>query len=121
MLAFTLNSINAYRPTKSSHHNIGYELYASEDIRIKANSRSKVNTDVSFSFPVGYCGILLSIPDLAENYKIDVSTSVVNSRDRCIGPLVINNSPEDIYIFKGDKIALLVVQKFYDSLYLIQI
>ena len=121
MLTYTLKSVNAFKPTKRSFNEVGYEIYSSEDKRIPAKGRNLVATDLCFNFPVGYCGLLISIPELAAEQNVDVGYSTVKSGSESINVLLINNSDVDLYIFKGNKIAMMLIQKFYDSIFIIEI
>ena len=114
MLHFKLNSQNAREPVKMYCRDVGFELYSAEDKTIQAKSRELVETDLSFTFPFGYYGFIISLPDLALK-KIDVSYSSVENEVDSIKILVINNSDEDFKVNKGDRIALMIVNKYYDN------
>ena len=114
MLHFKLNSKNAKEPMKMFCRDVGFELYSSEEKTIPANSRELIETDLSFTFPFGYYGFIISLPDLALK-KIDVSYSSIENEIESIKILVINNSDEDLKVHKGDRIALMIVNKYYDN------
>ena len=114
MLHFKLNSNNAKEPMKMFCRDVGFELYSSEEKTIPAQSRELIDTDLSFTFPFGYYGFIISLPDLALK-KIDVSYSSIENEIESIKILVINNSDEDYKVNKGDRIALMIVNKYYDN------
>ncbi len=114
MLHFKLNSQNAKEPVKMYCKDVGFEIFSSENKKIPAKSRELVETDLSFTFPFGYYGFIISLPDLALK-KIDVSYSSIENEIESIKILVINNSDEDFNVDKGDRIALMIVNKYYDN------
>ncbi len=114
MLHFKLKSDNAKEPMKLYCRDVGFELFSSEDKTIPSKHRELVETDLSFTFPFGYYGFIISLPDLALK-KIDVSYSSIENEIESIKILVINNSDEDFKVYKGDRIALMIVNKYYDN------
>ena len=120
MMSYHLNSVNASKPTKGLFTDATYEIYCSEDCKIPVNERVIIKTDIGFTFPPRYCGVLLSNPELSKG-KIDMINSVVNSGGKSIEVLLINNSCNDFYVFKGDKIALMLIQKYFDHFFMYEI
>src|SRR5882762_1390619 len=102
MLSYKLHTVNATFPLKPENPDIVHEIYSAEDKIIPAKSRAFIETDISFSFPNGYYGLLLSIPELAQTYSIDVVNSIVQSGEKPIKVLICNNSEIDFVVYKRD-------------------
>ena len=100
-------------PKTINIRDVGYELYSSQDINILPNSRALVKTDLKFTFPFGYYGLIVSLPELAIK-SIDNSSSVIENEIDAIEILVINNSNDVFTVNIGDKIAIMIVNKYYD-------
>ncbi len=120
MLSYHLNSVNAIKPTKQVFTDATYDIYCSEDCKIPINGRITVKTDIGFTFPPRYCGLLLPNSDLTKE-KIDLMSTVVNSGGKSIEVILINNSCDDFFLFKGDKIAIMLIQKYFDNFFLYEI
>ncbi len=120
MLAFKLHSFTATKPVRSFANDVGYKLSASECKTVPARSRCFVETDVSFSFPVGYFGLIVPIEELVSNYWIDVSSAVVKNGMEAIQVMLINNSDLDFKIDIGDKIAFMSINKYFEHYLLIE-
>ena len=116
MMSFKLKSKNAFQPRKNYFREVGFELYSSEEILIPAKKRKLIETDLSFTFPFGYYGLLVSIPEIASEHLIDVSCTPLENEIDSVKVLLINNSECDFMINKGDRIALLIVNKYYDNM-----
>ena len=114
MLEFKLQSLNATRSTKPDFPDIVHEIYSAEDKIIPAGGRASIETDISFTFPFGYYGLLLAIPELAITYSIDIINSVVQSGENTIKVLLINNSKVDFVVYKGDIICHMIINKYID-------
>jgi dUTPase len=113
-MSYKLKSNNAILPSKNYCRDVGFELYSAEEKLIPAKSRSAIETDISFTFPFGYYGLIVAIPEIAINQHIDVVTSPVENEIDSIKVILINNSNNDFIVKKSDRIALMIVNKYFD-------
>jgi dUTP pyrophosphatase len=103
---------DAKTPTRTYFNDTGYDLYACEDIKIKATIPTIIPTGIRMAFPKGYYGemhtrsswglkgIRVHLGILDEGYRQEIS------------PIVI--APNDIYVRKGSRVAQLVIRKRID-------
>src|SRR2546421_65933 len=97
-LTYKMHSSKAQKPMKKYCCDVGYELYSSESVVLRANARALVNTDLSFTFPLGYYGFVVPIKKFAYEYSIDVASGVVENELNTLNVLMINNSNQDFEI-----------------------
>ncbi|MEK6882835.1 MAG: dUTP diphosphatase [Nanoarchaeota archaeon] len=133
-LNFKKLTSNAIEPTKNQG-DAGYDLYAIEDLIIPAGCRSLVRTGLAIEIPESYYGKIAPRSGLAYKKGIDVMAGIIDSTYRGeIGVILINlniyslvksfvqKSPlealfgadEDFRIKPGDKIAQIIIEKYYD-------
>ena len=95
-------------PTRAYEGDLGYDLYASEEIIIPKWRQGLVPTSISVEFPAGWGGFIKDRSSMAVK-GIHTHAGVIDHGYRGEIKVVIrNNSPEGIVIRKGDKIAQLV-------------
>jgi len=99
-------------PTRGSVFAAGLDLYSIEEKNIPTLSRVLFDTGIKVHLPEGTYGRIAPRSGLALNYSIDVCAGVID-RDYTgrIQVLLVNNSPCDIKIEKGQKIAQLICEK----------
>ena len=106
-----LNNL-AITPTRQKIGDAGYDLYATENVRVKPMSRALVSTGLSIEVPEGYYARIAPRSGLAVKNGIDVLAGVVDSSYRGeVKVLVINNTDDDYTILEGDKIAQLIMER----------
>jgi len=114
MLSYKLKSKNALIPMKTYWRDVGFELYSADDKVIPPRSRALINTDVSFTFPFGYYGLIIPIPEISIKHHVDVINFSVENEIESIKVLMINNSDLEYIVKKSDRIALMIVNKYFD-------
>lgn len=119
-LTYTLLSPNAIVPQLRICSDIGFNIFSSEDKIIAPSDRMYVETDIVFNFPNSYYGLLISTPENASKYGIDVGQSAVGPNLESIKVLLINNSNDTFAIKRGDHIAIMLVNKYFDHYLMIQ-
>ena len=120
MIAFRLKSDNATRPAKNFCSDVGYEIHSAEEKIIPATGRAQIETDLRFYFPFGYYGLLIALPDMAQEKSIDVSVSTVQNGMDTIKVMLINNGEVDVKINRFDKIAFMIINKYYDHFLILE-
>ena len=98
-------------PTQSSPYAAGWDLYADEDIVIKAMNRAMVATGIAIALPQNTAGLIWPRSGLAYKHGIDVLAGVIDSDYRGgIGVVLQNHSGVPFVIQHGDRIAQLLIQ-----------
>lgn len=105
-------------PTRGSREAAGRDIYSLEDAVIKPDEVHIFRTGFSMAIPQGYFGAVYSRSGMSTKRGLTVSTgvSVIDSDYR--GELFVglrNESKEDQKIYKGDKIAQLVIQAYAET------
>lgn len=118
-----LNS-DASMPTRANLSDAGWDLYASEDIVIKAGNRETVKTGIALQIPEEWVGLVWPRSGMSVKKGIDVLAGVIDSGYR--GEVMVclyntNNSLPlfkdeniDVVIKKGDRIAQILFQRVPD-------
>jgi len=124
-----LNNL-AITPTRQKIGDAGYDLYATENVRVKPMSRALVGTGLSIEVPEGYYARIAPRSGLAVKNGIDVLAGVVDSSYRGEVKVVLMNlsidlasmmgltpniagSNFDFNIKAGDRIAQLIIEKYH--------
>lgn len=101
-------------PSYSSRYHVGLNLMAAIGSPIKINPGERLRVPVGFviGIPDGFCGQIVSMPDLAEKHGIIVSDAphIVHPADR--EPLFVllqNTAPYQYVLHRRDIIAQLIV------------
>jgi dUTP pyrophosphatase len=106
--------VNVKEPTYARSGDAGADLSSNEDVFTLAKGEIKaVSTGVFLAIPEGYVGLVHPRSGLALNSGITVlnAPGTVDSGYRGEIKVILINHGEDKVIFKGDKIAQLVIQK----------
>ena len=102
-------------PTIGNPGDAGYDLRSADNAIVPARSRHTVNTGVSIALPAGYVALVHPRSGLAAKHGITVlnapGTVDAGYRGQMLITLV-NHSDEDFEIFRGDRIAQMLFQKF---------
>ena len=99
-------------PTKAHASDAGYDLYSIEDTVIKPSQRVVIKTGVSMEMPAHLSGLIWPRSGLAVKQGIDVLAGVIDAGYRGeIMVCLLNTSPLDVTVCKGDRIAQLIFQE----------
>jgi len=111
---------DAIIPTKAYQSDAGWDLYASENTKVKAGQRNIIKTGISFEIPEGWCGLIWPRSGLSVKNGIDVLAGVIDSSYRGEIMVCLHNTSDvnpvynteterysfkDLKIKKGDRIA----------------
>lgn len=108
---------DAKLPTKAHSTDLGYDLYANQDIEIWHGSTVKISTGIAVGFPKGWGGFIKDRSSMAskqlitsggvidEDYTGELSIIMTYTDDESFNE---DDDQNIIYIKKGDKIAQLV-------------
>jgi dUTP pyrophosphatase len=120
---------NAIVPSNQKRGDAGYDLYATEQVKIKPMARALVSTGLAIEIPEGYYGRIAPRSGLAVKNGIDVLAGVVDSSYRgevkvvlinltfdlaaVNAPNQIGGSVYDFTIKPGDRIAQIIFEKYH--------
>ena len=102
-------------PFHGSDAAAGYDLFADQDYVIQPGASAKISTGIAMAIPDGYWGGIFARSGLATKQGLRPSNcvGVIDSDYR--GPIIValyNDSNEDRFIHKGDKIAQMIISPF---------
>ena len=103
-------SENSVLPTKAHAGDLGYDLYASEEVVLMAGQTKLVPTGIAIQFPEGYGGLLRDRSSVATKRNLFVVAGVIDNG--YIGEIMIalHNSTDGYErIMVGEKIAQLIL------------
>ena len=93
----------------------GLDLYSNTDVLIKSLEREVISTGIALEIPDGYVGLIWDRSSLGIKEIIKTLGGVVDSGYRGeVKVGLINLSKKDFQIFKGQKIAQMIIQKKED-------
>lgn len=103
----------ATMPARSTPGAAGLDLYAAENVVIRAGDWSTVETGVALSLPADHVGLIWPRSGWAAKYGLDTLAGVVDCDYRGgVGVVLVNHSDRGIRIDIGDRIAQLVIQRY---------
>lgn len=108
-------SADEFLPSYANVGDAGADLRSTETIEIGARKRALVRTGVSIALPEGYVGLVHPRSGLALKHGITVlnAPGTIDSGYRGeIGVILYNTNNEPFTVYRGDRIAQLVVQKY---------
>jgi len=102
-------------PTKATKNSAGYDLYSAKEYLVNPRDKVLIDTDIAISLPVGTYGRIAPRSSLSSKYMTDIGAGVIDNDYR--GPikvLLFNHSKDQLHIKVGDKIAQLIIEKYYN-------
>ena len=102
--------------TRGSCNSAGLDLSSNENGIIEPLSRVMISTGLIIKIPDNYYARIAPRSGLALNYGIDVLAGVIDSDYRGEIKVILYNTDKNnnFYYKKGDKIAQLIIEKYYD-------
>jgi len=96
-------------PTKA-FDSAGYDLYVPWDVMIPTGKTKAVPLGIATELPYGYFAKIMDRSSLAAKYSLVVTAGVIDNDYRGEWKVLISNmSSNDVYLFKGDRIAQAVL------------
>lgn len=97
-------------PEKAHTGDLGYDLFASDQVSILAGETTLVPTGISIQFPPGYGALIRDRSSVATKRGLFVVAGVIDNGYTGEIKVALHNSTEGFQtIYKGDKIAQLVL------------
>ena len=107
-----LISPNGKVPSQKHASDIGYDISASDDVTLKSNEVTLVNTGIAINLPQQCAGFVLPRSGLSTKHKITLINSPGLIDPGYTGELLVplmNHGGKDYQIKAGDRIAQLVL------------
>jgi dUTP pyrophosphatase len=110
-IAFEKTHCNAILPSKTYPQDVGWDLYAVEDVTIPAKSQNVVDIGLKLAYlDQGYWFKIESRSGLAFNHNITAFAGIIDNTYRgVIGIKLFNFSTIDYQVKVGDRIAQMVI------------
>ena len=109
-LKFKKLSEEAIAPSKAHSGDLGYDLYAMEDVTIAPGQKMKVSTGISFQFPPEWAGFVKDRSSMATNTTLETIGGVIdNGYTGELFVMFANYGTQVQYIKQGSKIAQLIL------------
>jgi dUTP pyrophosphatase len=110
-IAFEKTHCNAILPSKTYQQDVGWDLYAVEDVTIPAKSQNVVDIGLKLAYlDQGYWFKIESRSGLAFNHNITAFAGIIDNTYRgVIGIKLFNFSTIDYQVKVGDRIAQMVI------------
>lgn len=109
---------SAILPTKNKTGDVGYDIYADEDINRSSDKSETIKTGIAIELPEGYGALLVGRSGRTSQTPLRVNLGVIDNGYR--GELlvmndILTNGSRKIETFKkGDKIAQLIIIPIID-------
>lgn len=100
---------NAFMPHRAHTADAGLDLFATEGKLIHAHGSAIFDTGVHIQIPMGWVGFLKSKSGLNVKHGITSEGVIDAFYNGSIVVKLYNNSNEDYYVSRGDKISQLVI------------
>lgn len=105
-------SPGAIVPTRASPGSVGYDLYSTETMSIKAHERGIVSTGIAATIPMGVYGRIAPRSGLAVKHGIQTGAGVIDpDYTGELKVILFNHGTEKFDIKQGDRIAQLILEK----------
>jgi len=100
---------DAKLPKKQHSGDLGYDVFANEDVKIGIEDSELVDTGVAIKLPGGWGCFVKDRSSYASKFNIETAAGVIDAGYRGEVKILIRNHNEtSFWIRKGDKIAQLV-------------
>lgn len=106
-------------PERNKSGDMGYDLFADEDITLRTDKQATIKTGIAIELPLGYGAFLVGRSGLTSRTLFRVNLGVIDNGYR--GELQIMNdvinkgTKEEFEVKQGEKIAQLVVLPIFDG------
>jgi dUTP pyrophosphatase len=106
----------AILPSKTHDDDLGWDLFAVQDVRLEASSVTGIRTGIGVQFPPGYGGLIRGRSGLAMEKWIDPVAGVIDGGYHGEIVVLMNHiresfgcHPNSVYLQAGQKIAQMVI------------
>lgn len=97
-------------PTKAHAGDLGYDLYAADQVNLWGGETKLIPTGIAIQFPEGYGGLIRDRSSVSTKQKLfNVAGVIDNGYTGEIKVALFNSTEELRTIYRGDKIAQLIL------------
>lgn len=101
-------------PSKGTEYSAGLDLCSMDDVIIIPGLSETISTGIAVQIPIGWFGLLTHRSSLAFKQDCVASLGVIDGDFTGeIKVRLFNHGPEGVYIKKGDRVAQLVLVKYF--------
>ena len=104
---------SAILPTKNKTGDVGYDIYADEDINRSSDKSETIKTGIAIELPEGYGALLVGRSGRTSQSPLRVNLGVIDNGYRgellVMNDILANGSRKIETFKKGDKIAQLII------------
>ena len=119
LIPFKCYREDAISPLKAYPDSAGHDLYANETKILSANGRVLVRIDLNFTILKGFFGQIVERLGLANLHGLCAFNGIIDADYRgAICVVLFNFSDDDYTVEKGNRIAQINIQRFYDVKYI---
>ena len=109
---------SAILPTKNKTGDVGYDIYADEDINRTSDTSETIKTGIAIELPEGYGALLVGRSGRTSQTPLRVNLGVIDNGYRgellVMNDILTNGSRKIERFKKGDKIAQLIIIPIID-------
>lgn len=109
---------SAILPTKNKTGDVGYDIYADEDINRSSDKSETIKTGIAIELPKGYGALLVGRSGRTSQTPLRVNLGVIDNGYRgellVMNDILSNGSRQIEQFKKGDKIAQLIILPIVD-------
>ena len=109
---------SAILPTKNKTGDVGYDIYADEDINRSSDKSETIKTGIAIELPEGYGALLVGRSGRTSQTPLRVNLGVIDNGYRgellVMNDILTNGSRKIERFKKGDKIAQLIIIPIID-------
>src|SRR6266700_1437019 len=120
MLSYELLSEKASKPMKLTCSEPGLIIHSAEEKKIPPHGQAIIKTDLKMTFPIGYYGLLCSIPEIITKEGLEVISAPIWNGMSSVDVILYNNNQKEVNIFPREMIAYLIIHKYYNGLYIFE-
>lgn len=96
-------------PVRAHVTDLGYDLFADQDVVLYRNESVKISTGIAIGFPAGFGGFIKDRSSMASKGLFTTGGVIDNGYIGEISVMLTNGNGNKQYIVQGDKIAQLVL------------
>ena len=108
---------DAVLPRRGTKRSAGFDLHSGEDVKLLAKKRAVVKTSIAMELPQNTYGKISSRSGLAFHSNVFCFNGILDQDFNSeILLLMLNESDNDFFIKKGDRIAQLIIQSYESNI-----
>lgn len=106
-------------PEMNKSGDMGYDLFADEDVVLKTGTQQTIKTGIAIELPKGFGAFLVGRSGLTSRTLLRVNLGVIDNGYRgeiqIMNDIINKGTDEEFVVKQGDKVAQLVVLPIFDG------